>query len=417
MMATADVRTAPVLAPDLPSARLVPRINGVDAVRGLAALSVALGHAWYVGGMAHLDDGLLHDLVATSYLGVDVFFVISGMVLLHPVARGAGIGRKRDFYRRRWARIAPLYLLCLMVALLARSALYVPEMAVGPRHEITPGLLLAHLTFTHNAFYGGDSTAVGFGVDGVIWTLAVEATFYLVLPLVAVWWLRHPWLGLGLALGLSRAWVFVGLHLDQMAGTFGVTFDKTGLFEARMRWLAEAPTYAGHFAVGMTLAVVLVRHREGRVVGALQRRAGLVALLGAAEVLGFMLWAGHRGWAGQLLEFDHLTTGWRALPGIALLLLGVSLRTGRVLDGRVGRFVGDTSYALYLLHLMVIEWLVLHVHVGAPGSSSRLLVLLAGVACTYPAAAITYRFVEVPLRRRINGDLSRRAAAAPGGDT
>ena len=89
---------------------------------------------------------------------------------------------------------------------------------------------------------------------------------------------------------------------------------------------------------------------------------------------------------------------------------------GRVLDGRVGRFAGDTSYALYLLHLMVIEWLVLHVHVASRGSLQELLLLLAGVACTYPAAAVTYRYVEVPLRRKINtGWWPRRVGATAEG--
>ncbi len=369
------------------------RVSGVDGLRGLATVMVAVGHAWFLGGMAHLDEGgPLPSLIAATWIGVDLFFVLSALVLLAPYAAGKPFGRARDFYRRRVARLVPLYLVALVLAMILAAWLQ-PATPVPPSPSGW-SLLGAHLLFVQNAFYAGAEHGVGFGTNSVVWTLGVEAAFYAVLPLIAAWWVRHPFLGLALGLGIARTWSGL-VHAAPLT--------------AQQQLLLQLPSYAAHFAVGLTLAVVLFHPRYAGAVEVVRPLAGPLKVLGAGWLLAFMVGIGGRGLAGDGQPLEHVLGTLPVLPGLALLVAGAALAPSRLLDGRVARFLADTSYPVYLLHLMAIE-VAVQLGIHGPGENVPFVVLLAGpVAATFAVAWWVHHSFEQPARRWINGYRPSRA--------
>ena len=108
----------------------------------------------------------------------------------------------------RWARLLPGYWLCLTLVLLL--VLVVPPAGIGAPSPAEVGVQYSTLQMPVRAF--DPSMPVGFGVDGPLWMISVIAAFYLVLPPIARWYLRHPVIGLGLAAAVTVAWKALILH-------------------------------------------------------------------------------------------------------------------------------------------------------------------------------------------------------------
>lgn len=153
------------------------RISIIDPLRGLAALAVAWFHFTH-GTPSFLHDGWLKSSGTYGWMGVDVFFVISGFVLPYSMYRGNY--RIRDhwltFFKKRLTRLEPPYLASVVLALvLLVLSSRMPGFAGGPiRVRLTD--ILQHIAYL-NAFTGGT------WLNPVYWTLAVEFQFYLIISL------------------------------------------------------------------------------------------------------------------------------------------------------------------------------------------------------------------------------------------
>lgn len=216
-------------------------IAPIEGLRGVAVLMVVFFHyvvlregvfgdPW-IAALAQVE--VLNRAVHHGYLGVDLFFAISGFLLALPWLVDARAGRPapsaRAFYARRVRRIVPAYYLQL-VALFAvvlpllhgwtywRSDLYVYALNG-----------VAHALFVHNLFA---LTSASMGVNGALWTLAVEAQFYLLLPIIAPLFVRRPLAMLFASLAIAVAWRLL------------VSSDFLR---------AQLPAYLGHFALGIVL--------------------------------------------------------------------------------------------------------------------------------------------------------------------
>ncbi len=405
-MALADVRS-PARSPEW--------LPGLAPLRGFGALLVVGYHVWSESGYAPLDNGRGRDFIAGGYSGVDLFFVLSGCVLFLPVARAGGsIGRWRDFWARRLARIYPLYALVLVIALLAhgsltRNATALPPSAAGWR------LLGLHLGFLEQPWIGTDYTRLGLGVVSVVWTLSVEASFYLLLPFVARAFFRHPWVWTAAVVAFSRVWDWYGSHLSDWAPGLPAHRGPAGLSYAQTHITMNFPGYAGHFALGMLIAYALVRFADSAVMPGLGRCAPLVVVAGAAAYGWFLQWDGHRTVFGLDRDWTHQTVTWRALPGIVLLVVGAALATGRfqrVLASRPAHWSGEVSYGFYLLHYPAMVGVL--IALGTPLGRNHAAVILVGVAAaSLVLADVVHRLVEVPartwLRRRLSSRPPRRS--------
>jgi peptidoglycan/LPS O-acetylase OafA/YrhL len=379
------VSVSPALAPPPGN----PRFAGVDALRGVAILLVLVCHTTQISGAASGDGGWL---LYWTYVGVVLFFGISGFLLYRPyVAAHAGghatapVGR---YLRRRALRILPAYWVALVLLSLWPGT-------QGMWEHWWQNLLLLQI-------YGPGTTGDGLGIA---WSLCVEASFYLVLPLLAV---------VARGLGRRRGWW-------QGALAMVVPFGVAGIVVANLT-VHELPTWLGStlaglsswFAAGMLLAVLSVaaeRPGPSRAVAAwTARRAPLVwvAAVGTWLLSAWVLSGiGHRPpfvlYVAQLVGLPLACT-----LLLAPVVLGARGAVGRVVARRPLTLLGLVSYGVFLWHYQLAWWL----NGGAPwqdGSGPHLagrvdhltLVLTAAtLAGSIAIATVSYRVVELPFLRR-----------------
>ncbi|MGN6503169.1 MAG: acyltransferase family protein [Pseudolysinimonas sp.] len=363
--------------PEPAGATSTPRsfqVTGLDGVRAIAVLLVML---------FHLSPGA----VAGGFIGVDLFFVVSGFLITSLLRRefaAAGRISLRGFWTRRARRLLP----ALVVLLLACST---AAFAIGG--DVLVGIgqqLLGAITFSSNwLFLAASSNYFDASTPELfrnLWSLAVEEQFYLVWPLLLVLvLLRLPrWVRITAAAVLavvSATWMAVRFTPD----------DATRVYYG-------TDTHFFGIAIGAALAFVAARWPQHALAWP---RAARIALGTAAPVALAGILA-----LGFLLNEDAAVT---FQGGLALVsLLGAVVITGllvpggvlgRVLDAAPLRWIGQRSYGLYLWHWPVFL-LVLAALPGWPrGGVSGWALGGIAAAITVLAAAVSYELVEQPIRR------------------
>ena len=396
-MTTTDSLTRPMAVP--------PRLGylpGLDGLRGVAVAAVMAYHAdktWLPGG----------------YLGVEVFFVVSGYlitVLLVAEREREGSIALGQFWLRRARRLLPALTLTLLgVSLYA---------ALFARHELGQlrGDVVAGLTYIMNWFqiWSGSSyfSELEFVPLRHLWSLAVEEQFYLVWPLVAMAllaWGRRRWTRLALALLGAAVLVTVLMAVLYRPGPVGTPEQTPGQY---LSWFGRdiarldlvylsTLTRGGGLLVGAALAMVwqpwalrrgpVARHgRLFDVVGVI----GVVVLAALHASLSDVI-VGEDGRRGN----DLLFRGGFLVVGLATAVVIASVAHPRTwLGGRWGlgnpvlAWVGTRSYGLYLYHWPIFQ--VARGVAGVPLSALRFTVLIA-VTCA--VAELSYRYVETPIRQ------------------
>lgn len=170
----------------------LPRIAGLDGVRGLAALGVLV---WHFGPtIAAVEPGstlaYACRAVSLAWAGVDLFFALSGFLIASILLRAAGSPRYfLTFYVRRAARILPLYfvLLAVLAAGNLDGGLFFPAVLRPLFESQLPGWSFP--VFAQNLFMPGIND-FGPKLTSVTWSLAVEEQFYLILPFL-LWATPH----------------------------------------------------------------------------------------------------------------------------------------------------------------------------------------------------------------------------------
>lgn len=330
----------------------------IDGLRAIAVLSVVLYHY----GIGPLHGG---------FVGVDVFFVISGYLITSIVHRQIGEGRFTfaGFYERRIRRIFPA-LFAVLAATLAAGALILLPNDLRALSDAT----VATLLFASNILFWRRSGYFDPGSDLNpllhTWSLAVEEQFYIVFPVFLIMIARF-------APRYLRALLALGAAASLAACVLLQDWQPNAMFFL-------APFRAWELAVGGLLAVGAVP--------AVGRKAVREALaLMALAVLLFSLW-----WTEAGLEFP----GWQAtLPvGATALLIhtGSSGQTAvnRILGTRPMVLVGLISYSLYLWHWPLIVYASYATPVSLDAPLYKALLLLAAIAL----AAMSYRWIETPFR-------------------
>jgi peptidoglycan/LPS O-acetylase OafA/YrhL len=356
----------------------VPSLLGyrpeIDGLRALAVAVVVLYHA--------------HLKCPGGYVGVDVFFVISGYLITSLLLRDLRGGRfsLADFWERRLRRILPASMVMVMVTVGVGYFLLLPS----DYEQVGKSVMASALMVANMFFWGDDSTRGGyFGPTSEerpllhTWSLSVEEQFYIFFPIV-LWGLfrferfRKP----GVLTLILGAGVLAGLGL----ATYGVASRPGATFYL-------LPTRAWELLAGAWLASLST--------AALPRRR---------------LWRESAAWVGLvgILLPCWLYTKSTPFPGLAALppcagavlfiwgnapvpdgLAGLTY-AGRILAWRPVVFIGLLSYSLYLWHWPVLVigkyWWI---HGDVPWYLNAGLVLLAG-----GLAAMSWRLVETPFRRK-----------------
>lgn len=367
-------------------------IKPLTSLRFIAAIWVLLYHFKDHLG---LDLGRI-GLVSDGYLGVDLFFTLSGFILAHVYLTELEGDRFNysGFLKNRLARIYPMHLAALgaMVALFAGAALMGVGVGAPDAFKLTD--LPAHLTMTHA---WGFTRAVGWNFPS--WSISAEWAAYLVFPAIGYLVLktsRHA--GLMLAAAIT-ACLFSFELLDRLHDVRG--FGHVG------REFAQMTAQIGAFRIMPSFLLGVALYNFGRVYAAPAWAAWPIALISAlwiAIVSTLGLWEGF------------------AWFGLAGLIYGLA-ETGRhgvdaPMAGKTFVFLGAASYALYMTHLPVdIVWFHALERIGVGDGANIALKLgaLAGVfaACVI-VSAFAYLWLEEPARKWIRGlEFKKAPAQAP----
>jgi peptidoglycan/LPS O-acetylase OafA/YrhL len=388
------------------------RIPGADAVRVVTALGVGMTHAYLFSGPAALDHGRLRDLLDGQFVMVDIFFIMSGLVVFSPQLRG-GLGPKTHFWLRRLARMGPLYLLFLIGSQLPQV---LPTGAPPAGSPESLRALAVNASFLQEPVFGWKFSHNGMGYDPVVWTISIEVAFYLVLPFVAKAFAAHPVRCFLVAVAGARLWSVATAHLTAWVPSWiWHPASQAQAVQAERHWLIQAPSYAGQFALGMLLAVVLVRHREHRMVRGLEPYWGRLVLSGLIGIYGYVLIAGrHDAMRGIMLD-GHLESAVVLYPSVAALFVGLALADGRwarVLNAQAVVVAAEAMYALYLVHVPLMGY-ALGWHWVTPDASYTAFGALTGVvAVAFVAGVVANRWLEEPVRKAVARRLKARLAAA-----
>jgi peptidoglycan/LPS O-acetylase OafA/YrhL len=358
---TAPIRTAPPIDNYRPD---------IDGLRAVAVLSVVFYHAYPNG------------LFAGGFVGVDVFFVISGYLISKILFTEIEDHRFSiaTFYRRRIRRIFPALAVCLAAVLAYGFVVLMPsELAQLGKHVFFGASFLSNLALWNESGYfdsAGSSKPLLH-----LWSLGVEEQFYILWP--ALLWiafkLKAATRRMMAALFLASFAANIALSLTDISSDFYLPISRVWelLAGAGLAWRRDidlSPTVRNSISL-----------------------AGIGAILTSAV----------------LFTSEMRFPGWLALLPIAgataLILAGPEAMVNRsVLSNRVAIFVGLISYPLYLWHWPLISYAYI-IRMGKPPTP---LMATALVVASFLFAWATYRFIEYPVRFGIHRHRRTQITAA-----
>lgn len=287
------------------------RVNEIDLLRFLAAFSVVLFHYSFRGyaadGLSSLPYPWIAPVTKYGHFGVELFFMISGFVILMTAA-GGGL---RKFVVSRVTRLYPAFWACCTITFLAILA------ADGHRYSASLGQYLVNLTMM-SAFVGVPS------IDGIYWSLFKEIQFYFLVAIV-------------LAMGkIDKAQIFLLLWL--VASVLLDMFPS-----GRLRYLLIVD-YSPYFIAGATGYLIWSRGITGTRV-AMFLSAWAMALLHAHEEI--PAWENHY----QTGVAPYVVAG--IVSSFFIIMFLVSTRRTGAIGGMRWTIIGALTYPLYLVHQYV----------------------------------------------------------------
>lgn len=356
----------------------------LDLLRFFAALSVLVFHCGDLLGL-QLPSSLPRAWFQAGFLGVDLFFAISGAVIFLSVVRLAQRAEERgqtgawrgQFLRRRMARLVPLYLLTSILFILVVNPEILQRQHLG-------WLLTSQLFFVSNLF----SSTHGV-INGPTWSLGVEMQFYLLMAIGGGWLLRQRrWTLLVLALALAGAWRWQTLHWAPATSGPGHT-------QYMFIHMLQLPGVIDGFMAGIVVMWWHLKADAGRI-----RR-----LFPWLAVTAFLVW-----WALLVLLFRHAELYWSHPAMVVGLRAAIALASGllvavmlsvpaRFSPGPLGRWLGDTSYGVYLWHLGVILLVSRHLPQMDPLGQSALVLVLTLLLATLGWYAVERPILQWARRR------------------
>lgn len=326
---------------------------GLTGMRGLAAIWVMLFHIYGIANKPPLTINMLglhidlKFLLSAGWVGVDIFFVLSGFLLGLPFIDWLNGKRDRpmtvEFYKRRCLRVLPAFYAQLIILLILG---YIGWYAIASQASTWTWLL--HFLMLHNI-----SRSTGSAINGVYWTLPVEFGFYLLLPWFSYFFLRR------IPNKLS-AWLVLltGIMLLVIAYRYMVFHFISERPRSNLVWaLGQLPGVFDQFLFGIFSAFIYRRFNLERDSRHLTILSNYLFIIGAGGTLLMMYiisknvgyWRGAYG----LLFYWHPITA----MFIGIWVLAVAMRgsiSQKIFEIKPVIFLGIISYSLYLWHLPVL---------------------------------------------------------------
>jgi len=363
-----------------PAARTGPRLAyrpGLDGLRAIAVTGVFLYHSridWLPGG----------------FLGVDLFFVLSGYLITSLLLVEWEAGNRIDlrrFWLRRARRLLPALVVVVLAALIL-AAIFARQDLAHTRSDGFSSLFYYtnwHLILANHSYFArmGNPSLLQH-----LWSLAIEEQFYVVWPLLLV-----PGL------------VFIGRKRLPLLVVVGIAGS------AALMWLLYKPldpsrVYYGTDTRAFLLLMGILLALVWPAIERLRRALPLLELLGVAALVATVLLF------RQMVDFNPtLYRGGDLAAAFCFAVLVAAVAhpmtgLGQALGIAPLRWLGERSYGIYLWHWPVIELMRPGVEIPWTGPG----VVVAQAAIVLSAAALSYRFIEQPIR---TGSLQRRLAQRP----
>ncbi|MDA8045978.1 MAG: acyltransferase [Actinomycetota bacterium] len=374
---------------------------GVEILRGVAASAVVVEHTWALTTMSrfwgyHLVEGL-------GEWGVALFFLISGYILSDYFWRPRQQRSVLTFWTRRLFRIAPAYYVNVGLLFLFFASYNLVESAYGLRQ------VLASATFTDWMF---PNYASSLNVNGALWTLTIEMTLYLVLPLMAPPMRQHKWLTFAVIFGTGMLFrAYVTWHGSALVHLY-FGYGKVDLANAHLYLSRQFPGALPLFALGM----ITRRLQFGRRVGRSFRFSlpVLVALLLPSILLLEWVEQGSNYRQGALFFIYEPLLVALMIPALVYASRGAASKSSVVQDSAL--WLGERSYSLYLWHFPIILAIFGRGPESQPAHMSYVAIRVLAVAVlSLVAAAASYSAIEKPARlygRRVADRWKRRVPDA-----
>ena len=397
---------------DLDSAGIsrVPYLPGLDGMRALAVVAVMVYHAnpdWLKGG----------------FLGVEVFFVISGylitLLLISEKERSSTVNMTQ-FWIRRARRLLPA-LFAMLLLLTVWTSLFEQNALGKLRGDVIAAFL--YVSNWYQIWTGAGYTAANdFAPLRHLWSLAVEEQFYLLWPIVMVLFLR---VGSRRVAEISR-WLFLAavgvtlvtaiLYHPGPVGTPEVTPEAYWSIFGREISKADflylsTPTRASGLLLGAAFAMIWRPIAVMR--GPLRTKARLLdggALVGMAVLAILMVTVGFIGPGGTdpfLFRGGFFLTDIATLAVIAAITHRLAF-TSRVLSIPVLLWIGTRSYGLYLYH-----WPIYQLIRNIAGKHMAFHEFVIAMVLTAIVTELSYRYIETPIRKGTLGESLRRIQRSP----
>ncbi len=357
------------------------RVPALTGVRALAAILVLTTHAAYTTGK--YTHGYLGVVYSRMEIGVPIFFVLSGFLLFGPWVRAAAAGTAAPslsrYARHRVRRIMPAYAVTVLAAYLIY---HFRDAGPNPGHSFNGFLNNPTLTQIYTDSYLYSHLHQGLTQ---MWSLAVEVAFYLVLPglayLLLVLLCRRRWrpglllVGLaGLAL-ISPAWMVVVHETDVLP-------DGAPL------WL---PGYLAWFIGGMMLTVLAAMGVRSYWFIAVPL-AAVCYFIAATPIAGEPT-TSPTGLAQAVVKIAFYAV--IATLVVAPLALGDRGCYTRLLASRPMVWLGEISYEIFLVHLIVMEFAMVEILHWQVYTGSMPVLFIVTLALTIPVAWVLHRFTRV----------------------
>jgi peptidoglycan/LPS O-acetylase OafA/YrhL len=340
------------------AARQAAHRTDIDGLRTLAVLPVVMFHYMMIS------------YAPGGFIGVDVFFVISGFLITKLIYDGIALNSFSiaEFYNRRVRRIFPALFFMYAAIIVASSFLFFPsEVASTAKSLVASAVFVSNMLFNHMTSYFDDKLKMNPLLH--TWSLSVEEQFYIAFPILVYLLKRFAHRTRIIVIGAAAAGSFA-------ASVWMVAVHAPNAFYL-MQFRAWELLMGSLLAIGAVPALIS------------QRLAEILAAAGVALILGSVM----------LLKETTPFPGLAAAPaclGTALVLYAgmdhITL-TGRALSLPPIRFVGLISYSLYLWHWPVLVFF--RAFREPHGAVEKLLLIGLSMAL----ATVSWRFVERPFRR------------------
>lgn len=331
----------------------------INGLRALAVLAVVFYHFRIAG-------------FAGGFVGVDIFFVISGFLMTKIIlsAHAAGRFSLSGFYLARAKRIVPALL--VMVALLLIVAWFLPltpyEYKQLAKHARDSALFVSNHTYAREAGYFAAASHEKWLLH--TWSLSVEWQFYLLLPILFLAFQK-------IRAGANARYLLLAILIASFVACvapFGFRTETTFFLLPFRAWELVAG--------GLTYLFTEQRRLPQRVASGMAWTSVLALVLAAMQLSSAEAWP-----------------GWRTLLPIVASCLIIAARhdCNPLLANRAAQWIGLRSYSIYLWHWPFV------VALGLYGWQDNPWAIMAALAVTLAAGALSYQFVEIPARMRSVG--------------